>query len=303
MTHSDIMTPEEIRFFSRKSNARALWMLTFNWGMIIALFAMVALWTNAFTILLAIVLLGGRQLALGVIMHECGHGSFFEKWSHNRVAGQWLAAAFIYNNAKQYRIGHGKHHRNGGTEHDPDLANYKHYAVAPSSFARKVVRDLTGVTGVKIFAYSARKLGTENVLMWIASNLVMWSILFATGHGLLYLLWPAAWLTSYMLYMRIRNAAEHGAVPDLYDPNPCMHTRTTYARWWERLTVAPNNVNFHIEHHILPSVPCYRLREFHNFLKERGVFSQANICNGYGEVVKQLIRTASPETPEAEVIA
>lgn len=303
MKHTDIMSHEEIRFFSRKSNVHATWMLLFNWGTIVAIFAMVAVWTNPLTILLAIILMGGRQMGLGVIMHECGHGTFFQKWSHNRFIGQWLAAAFLCDNAKRYRVVHGKHHRSGGTKDDPDLKNYEYYAVPGSSFARKVLRDLTGMTGVKIFYYSAKNLGLRHIAIWLAANTLMWTVLFATGHGILYLIWPVAWLTTYMLYMRIRNAAEHGAVPDLFDPDPCLHTRTTYARWWEKLTVAPNNVSYHIEHHILTSVPCYRLKEFHIFLKERGVFVKADICHGYGQVIKRLIKPSTTENPEAEATA
>ena len=29
--------------------------------------------------------------------------------------------------------------------------------------------------------------------------------------------------------------------------------------WWQRLLFAPNGVNYHMEHHFMASVPCYRL--------------------------------------------
>ena len=106
-----------------------------------------------------------------------------------------------------------------------------------------------------------------------------------------------------MLYSRIRNAAEHGAVMDLFDPDPRKHTRTTYARWWERMTVAPNRVNYHLEHHILSSVPCYRLKEFHEFLRAKGVLSEANICHGYGEVMRQLIQSTDGDDLEDRLTA
>lgn len=298
MKHSDVMTPQEIRDFSKKSNASAFRVVAFNWLSVIAIFAVVAAWTNPLTIVLAIVLLGGRQLGLSVIVHECGHNNLFEKWSTNRFVGEWLAAAFVFSDAKRYRVGHTKHHRLGGTEDDPDLANYVNYAVPKASFRRKVLRDLTGRTGVKTLLLASRAYGRKSVGIWVAANALMWAILFATGHGWLYLLWPVSWLTSFMLYSRVRNAAEHGSVPDLFDPDPRKHTRTTYARWWERMTVAPNRVNYHLEHHILPSVPCYRLRAFHDFLLNKGVLVEANLCNGYGEVLKQLIQ--SPESEDAE---
>jgi hypothetical protein len=40
-------------------------------------------------------------------------------------------------------------------------------------------------------------------------------------------------------------------VPKLLDTRPRKHARTMAVSWWERLTVAPNDVNFHLEHHLL----------------------------------------------------
>ena len=54
--------------------------------------------------------------------------------------------------------------------------------------------------------------------------------LWAIGRPELYLLWIGAWLTTNMLFSRLRQAAEHAVVPDLFDPDPRLHTRTTMAR-------------------------------------------------------------------------
>ena len=115
--------------------------------------------------------------------------------------------------------------------------------------------------------------------------------------GALYLLWLGAWFTTNMLFSRLRQAAEHAVTPDLYDPDPRLHTRTTIARWWERLTLAPNGVNFHLEHHLLPSVPPYRLPSLHRMLQERGFYEQAEIANGYREVVAKLTVKQPAEEP------
>jgi len=50
-------------------------------------------------------------------------------------------------------------------------------------------------------------------------------------------------------------------VPDPLDP--LRNTRTDAARWWERLLVAPNRVNFHLEHHLLMTVPHHNLPRLH----------------------------------------
>ncbi|MES2126724.1 MAG: fatty acid desaturase, partial [Pseudomonadota bacterium] len=36
-----------------------------------------------------------------------------------------------------------------------------------------------------------------------------------------------------------------------------------------RATVAPLRVNFHIEHHVLPAVPYFRLKHMHALLRQR----------------------------------
>ncbi len=95
------------------------------------------------------------------------------------------------------------------------------------------------------------------------------------------------------MFSRIRNAAEHANVKDLHSPDPRLHTRTTYARWWERFTVAPNFVNYHMEHHAIPAVPAYHLQRCHRLLKQRGAYGGAEIVDGYGEVMRRL--AVSPE--------
>ena len=72
-------------------------------------------------------------------------------------------------------------------------------------------------------------------------------------------------------------------------PDPRGNTRTTYVRWWERLFVAPYNLNYHLEHHILSAVPCYHLPAFHRFLKERGAYEGVRFPRGYGELFAGLI--------------
>jgi fatty acid desaturase len=292
---SDFISDEQIKYFSRKSDLHGFWVLFCNWAAITSIFTAVAIWTNPFTIFAAILLFGGRQLGLGVINHECGHASLFKKWKYNKFAGHWLAAAFVFSDARGYRSGHTKHHRLGGTKQDPDLQNYVNYAVTRDSFRRKMLRDITGRTGYKTILQSAKAFGKKTVASWAIAHFVMWAVLYACGQGWLYLMWPAAWMTSNMVIVRIRNAAEHAAVPDQFDPDPRKHTRTTLPRWWEKPFLAPNNVNYHLEHHILPSVPCYRLKAFHEYLKEEGILESAEICHSYWEVVKQLVLPADDE--------
>ena len=39
----------------------------------------------------------------------------------------------------------------------------------------------------------------------------------------------------------------------------------------------PHHVNYHVEHHLFPAVPHYRLPELHRELAERGILEGAEI--------------------------
>ena len=80
-----------------------------------------------------------------------------------------------------------------------------------------------------------------------------------------FMLWIVALATTFQLFLRIRNIAEH-ACTTTGSQDPFTHARTTYANLIERTTVAPYWVNFHSEHHLFMGVPCYRLSRAHALL-------------------------------------
>ena len=73
MRISDYLSREQVAYFTGKSDLQAWRLVLGNWLAIAAIFALVAAWPNPLTIVLAIVMLAGRQLGLSVLMHECGH--------------------------------------------------------------------------------------------------------------------------------------------------------------------------------------------------------------------------------------
>lgn len=301
MERTQYLSKDEIALFTSKSNWLAWRTLLVSWLSLLAVFWAVDTWTNPLTILLGIVLLAGRQLGLAVIMHECGHNTFFKQRWLNQFVGQYLAANPNFADLNNYARGHTRHHQHAGTPEDPDLSNYQAYPVSRASFKRKVVRDLTGQTGYKLLRFvvsqAAKVFSADPEQRRAARPFVqqlLVSAVFAALLGLLfspwaYLLWLTAFMTSHMLVVRIRQVAEHAAVPAQFDPDPRMNTRTTIPRLWERLLFAPNYVNYHLEHHFMASVPCYRLKPMHQLLAQRGAYSETPIFHGYGEVLRHAI--------------
>lgn len=295
---SDFATREELTPFTTADDFQAMSSIVFNYVMVALIFAGVAIWTNPLTILLGIALLGGRQLGFAALMHDCGHRTLFSNKKMNDIVGQWLCAYPILSDLPRYAAGHRQHHARAGTRTDPDLPNYQNYPITRSSFRRKIMRDLTGQTGWKALRATWRRGKTDIMRMpWNGNailghalmNGAMFAVLYLCGAGWLYLMWPVAFLTSYMLIARMRQVAEHGAVPDLFDPDPRMNTRTMLVRWWEKPFMAPFGLNYHLEHHFHSGIPCYHLEAFHRFLEVKGVFEETEFPKGYGELFAKVV--------------
>lgn len=299
MKIKNYLSSGEVTHFTGKSDLQGWRLLINNWLAIIGIFVVVAMYTNPITIALALPLLGGRQLGLSILMHDCGHRSLFRSAKLNDVLGQWLCAFPVMNDLPSYARGHLRHHKLAGTAEDPDLPNYQAYPVSKASFKRKIIRDLSGQTGVKLLAFifkgsatalsNEKREGSKPLLGQITVQLVMLGVLWVFGVAWLYLLWVAAYLTAFMLFIRLRQVAEHAAVPNLYDLDPRNNTRTVEPRWWERAFLAPNMVNYHMEHHFMASVPCYRLKELHNTLRGKGALTEVPQFNGYSAVMRHVV--------------
>jgi fatty acid desaturase len=292
------LSREEIADLRTMSDMRAWRSIVLNWGIIAAAFIMVAAWPNPLTIVLGLFLIGGRQLGLAILMHDAAHHVLLKNRQWNDWVGNWLCAYPVWADVHPYRMYHLKHHAKNWTQEDPDLELATPFPITRISLWRKIWRDLSGQTGWKRFlATLNRDVGTskgrvrrdfgaglqalQGVLI---TNGVLLGILAMSGHAALYVLWVAAWFTTYSLVMRIRAIAEHAMIIDPTDE--MKNTRTTLARWWERLFIAPHRVNFHLEHHLLMTVPHYNLPRLHKWLKERGVLEGACVTDGYVNVLR-----------------
>ena len=150
-----------------------------------------------------------------------------------------------------------------------------------------LARDLGQLEGTSTAAteVSFGKTAAEGTRAWenlrgvIITHAILLGTVCLAGHPELYLVWVAAWFTTYSLFTRIRSMAEHNMVPD--PGNPLQNTRTILASGWERLFIALNRVHYHLEHHHLMTVPLHNLPRMHQMLAERRALDGALIQRGY----------------------
>lgn len=294
---ANLFTREEIAALTARSDLRGLWAIASSWAIVAAAFALVAWRANVLTVLLALALIAGRQLAFGILQHEGAHGTLFRTRWMNDWFCDWLCARPVWQHLHKYRLHHLRHHTLTGTDEDPDKSLHAGYPVSRASMARKLLRDIIGITGLKLLlglvlmdagvlrwtvASAVEKLPQDGRRWWdypsdflrnaggmLLTNGLLFGILAACGHPALYLLWISAYVTPFPLFLRIRSIAEHGVLPRV--PDMFQNTRSMRAGWLARLFVAPVNVNYHIEHHAMASVPCYRLPLLHRWLRDKGV--------------------------------
>jgi fatty acid desaturase len=307
---TDLLSRDEIRAFTRRSNATGLFAIAWSWAVIAGCFAALALAPRPLVFVAAVIVLGGRQLALAVAMHEAAHGTLFQARWLNEVLTDWLCARPVWSDVARYREHHLAHHAHTGTDRDPDLGLALAEPMSRGSLARKLARDISGASGLRrvvglllidaellrfdvggsprraprrSLGYHAATLA-KNLWKPLLANLVLFAVLDALGIGWTYLAWAAAYLTMFSLVLRVRSLAEHACTERTADQ--FLNTRTTRAGWLARMTFAPLHVNYHLEHHLLPTVPWWRLPALHRVLAERDALPAQSLARGYVHVLK-----------------
>ena len=251
----------------------------------------------------------------------CIRDRFSTQWKNDQL-GHWLAGIPILVPMRFYRPYHFIHHTKTGTNLDPDVDNIRNYPVTKASMRRKIIRDFIGLSGLKalygvlFFANTGRVGNTVSLgnkqstrsnkeqLQFAFKNFrdilifhsITFEILVLLGEPALYALWWVSYVFTYPFIIRLRQVAEHGAMTALSGKDVRLTTRTTMAKWWERLTFAPNYVNYHCEHHYQPTVPGYNLPRMHALLEARGFYQnhQAALVKGGYLAVLRLASSASP---------
>ena len=298
-----IFTAGEWQHLTNRSSWRGVWLVIHAWGTIAAAIALVTIWPNPLTWLIAVMVVGTRQLGLAILMHEAAHGGLHGNQRINEFIGKWICAVPVGADLASYRAYHLKHHKFTQQPEDPDLTLSAPFPISKDSFTRKAVRDLTGQTFYKqrmpllraLFQRSSKadtssnqsflSSGADKTLRFLGANALLFAVFWLAGAGVWY---PGVWLVAMATWLpfvtRIRNIAEHACTST--GPDPFSHARTTHANPIERALIAPYSVNFHAEHHLFMYLPCYRLPDAHRMLTQKGYIQRVDVSPGYLDVLR-----------------
>jgi len=265
----------------------------------IAVSAALYFWPNPLVIALAVILIGTRQHALFVIAHDAAHYLLYQNRRVNDLVGR--AAATVQGLSMcTYRVIHRLHHNNLYGELDPDTALHGGYPRGRSYLIRKLLKDLSGFTAWKTYAYflgGAPALNTStNVALRplddtseklrrdaridrntvVVFHVALLAAFAWSGYLVEYLvLWILPLVSVVQAILRLRAIAEHGATTDF--SSPLTAARTNVLPGWLEWLIFPHHVNYHIEHHLYASVPHYHLPALHREMRARGLLEGAEV--------------------------
>lgn len=243
--------------------------------------------------------IGYMWMGMVTFMHDALHYTLFRNKLANWVFG--IACMLpIFATFVGFREDHIEHHRHNRSPRDPDSFTMGKRGVADFVlfYAYALIGGVLSFLHFN-FIYPVQKFGPRQwaiqilelvlkagvywlVLSWAARNGVL-------GKALEVWLWPVFFLS---LMNSMRFIAEHYGAP--WDQGQMAGTRTVISNpvnafFW-------NNINWHIGHHVYPTVPWYNLKELHDLLEPQIRESGAPVDKSYIAVYLDALRRG-PESP------
>jgi fatty acid desaturase len=282
---------EEIRTLSRVSDGRAAWAIARQWLVIAVTLALALAIPHWLVWMLAGAIIATRQMTLLVLMHEAVHYHLFSNRRWNEVVSDLFCAFPMHFTTAGFRLQHLQHHRSPNTPDDPYWMNTQvdpHTWIFPQR-PREVLRiflfDLLGLHVPRWFrigapwTYFYRLLSGAEPRITTAEHLRYLGFLgalvtvLALTHGWVpyLLLWALPSLTIGMAMFRMRALGEHCFDPTTHELNG---VRLIEGTLLERHSIAPLNINYHLEHHYFPSVPYYHLPAIRELLATQGFYEE-----------------------------
>jgi fatty acid desaturase len=280
---------------------RSVAAITWEWAAIVASIVLYDSILHPLFYPLLVMWIGARQHALAVLVHEGTHYLLFRNRRLNAVVSELLLAWPLFITTRAYRGSHFAHHRHVNTEKDPDLMRKQNseweFPKTWRALAILLLKDAVGLNTYQQLLEAAdlsdpkeqqsrrfEPYGWARVLYYAV---VLAGVTYFRVWPLFLLFWIVPLLTWLKMILRIRSIAEHFGIEN---DHVYTRSRTTLPSRFERLFVAPRNINFHLDHHLYPSVPFFRLPRLHMLLMADPAFEgKAHVTSTYWGVLRECV--------------
>ena len=267
------------------------WSVLWCYGQNILILAAAVHINHIATWLIAFLLMGRMHAQFASLMHEAAHRLLFKHRGANDWVGNWLLGFPVITSTPAYRRVHMAHHREEFGPDEPDIPLYANYPITAESFRRKLVRDATGQTGIKLFRNQLRGFRSPDVrvrrtlLKMTLVQVIVIAAFFAVGHPWLYLtMFVLPYFTLWRVINRLRSIAEHGGLRA--DDDRRIATHSVVQHPIARFYLVPYNIGFHLAHHVDAGVPFRHLPKYHALLRDTRYVDDSYEYPSYGALWK-----------------
>ena len=251
---------------------------------------------------LALLLIGNRQRALMVLVHDGSHYALHSSKHLNDLIAQYFLCAPMLTSITTYRRLHLQHHNHLGDEaldtdflHSEQLLRqgaariYASQLLAPSNFRTALVGALPALT----IADRLRVAG------WWLFLLVAVSAAAGPAAALAFALtWLAARLSVYHAIISFVIISDHfGLVPGTILGFTRNHPPRGAIAW----LLHPHHNGLHLTHHVLPGLPFHALNRAHGILLGWRPYAAAEHCGSYFIGADSVLRSWQRLTPRQPI--
>lgn len=224
-------------------------------------------------------LLGIMAYQLSILIHDCSHKTLFRNPESNRIIGE-ISSGILATDFRQFTRIHWLHHQNLGAIEDPQRPDYVNLREAtPGGILWHLFRPLIGYNMFfKLIQYNIGKMirssggriaegerTRPHILPIIVAQTMI--VVLITGFGKvwwLFFFYPACAGAIGLFLSQTRGFVEHiapaGAASEVF-------VRTHLPNLVDRAIFYPLYFNYHLEHHLRPSIPSCYLPQFHQLVR------------------------------------
>ena len=132
----DLIAPTDLASLRERIEWKGIALIAHAWAVILGR----SPWSRSFpiqlTYVIAVMLIGSRQLGLAILMHDGAHGCLSRSVTRNMALSQWFCAYPIFADTLAYRRYHLAHHAHTQQDDDPDLVLSAPFPITKASYRR-----------------------------------------------------------------------------------------------------------------------------------------------------------------------
>ena len=273
--------------------------LAWTWSVIAALMAVGVFAHNVFVSAACIVLIGTRQMALALLLHEQVHRLGWRSKYADWIINVFAVFPLFVTTVEDYAKVHLSHHKYCFTKDDPDFLRKAGeewaFPMSLGKLLRIVGRDVTGMNIVRLIRGKTAPKTTEFTRRhptpkWLRIGFfaaAAATLTFVGGWTAFLVYWLLPILTVTQVMVRWIAICEHEY--NVENGSIAETTPLILLSWWQKLLAPDLNFGLHAYHHMHPGVSFANLPKVHKIYQREGLVDESAIFHGQADYFKYLV--------------